>query len=331
MLGTIIVLLVIIGLAVLDAIRTSRPSQLPCKHGVKGHCADCAKEAEIVEERRERERRWELLRRGEVKRLSQLRLKSATAYTSMGPREFEDAIAKLFRKLGFEVEQTPFVHDGGKDMIARKDNKKYVIECKRYGNRSMTGRRDLQILLSAQRDVSADAAIFVSTGRFTGPAIAYAAANQIECYDEAAFPDLVNRAYGEAQTYAFARTICLVCGKECSIRLRKSGPSAGVHLALTNGVKERHAIHTSIDLGHLKYPDLDLEAPWCQEHLVPMKKVYGYRREFWGCPEFPRCRNKSFDDNKLVLDGLQKGTQTNDISAFKESFEKATGKKFPEC
>ena len=67
----------------------------------------------------------------------------------MGSKEFEDSIAKVFRKLGYRVTQTPYSRDGGKDAIAWKDNKKYVIECKRYGTGSSVGRRDLQILLAA--------------------------------------------------------------------------------------------------------------------------------------------------------------------------------------
>lgn len=278
----------------------------PCKHGkraFRGECADCVEEQEQLArteqleredlERKEAfEQQWELLRRAEVRRLSLIRLQSARTYKDMNPREFEGAIAILFRQLGYQVKQTAFVRDGGKDLIAWKDGRKYVIECKRYGSRSQTGRRDLQILKAAKDDEHADAAIFVSTGRFSGPAVDYAARNEIELYDEFTFPDLVNRAYKEASKCNFARTICLKCGKESSVRLRRSGPATGVHFVENDGVCERHSVHTSIDLSQLNYPDLDVEAPWCHDHHVPMRRVRGY--SFWGCPSWPQCSNRSY-------------------------------------
>lgn len=288
----LILVAAILGFAVFDAI-PKHPRPARCRHGITELCGDCVKEFEETTKQAQRqvlERRWDLLRRAEVKRLSQLRLRSANAYAEMQPREFEAAVATLFRELGFEVEQTPFVCDGGKDAIALKGKKKYVIECKRYSSRSVTGRRDLQILLSAQRDVGADGAIFVSTGRLSAPAIAYAAKNRIEYYDESSFPDLVNRAYGGDKAYSTARTICLECGKECSVRLRKKGPATGTHSVVVQGTTQKHIVQTSIDLSQLSYPNLDLDAPWCKDCHIPMKRVSGYRGEFWGCTEFPRCR-----------------------------------------
>jgi HJR/Mrr/RecB family endonuclease len=145
---------------------------------------------------------WEKLRRAEIKRLSQARLSSSETYFAMEPRQFEDSVMRVFRKLGYKVNQTVYVADGGKDAIAWKGKKKYVIECKRYGTRSSTGRRDLQILLAAMHDVEADGAIFVTTGRLTTPAMTYAKDNDIECYDKDSFPNLINHAYGSDEDYS---------------------------------------------------------------------------------------------------------------------------------
>jgi hypothetical protein len=204
----------------------------------------------------------------------------------MEPREFEDAIMKVFRKLGYRVSQTAFVGDGGKDAIAWKDNKKFVIECKRYGTRSATGRRDLQILLAAKHDAEADSAIFVSTGRFTAPAVAYAEENDIEYFNRDGFPDLINRAYGNPEDYTMAKTICLECGRESYLPLSDDGPASG------NAVHDGtwHEVKTTISIAQLRYPDLDQNAPWCPDHQVPMRRVNGYRGEFWGCPEYPQCK-----------------------------------------
>jgi hypothetical protein len=179
----------------------------------------------------------------------------------MEPREFEDAVAKIFRKLGYKVAQTPYVGDGGKDAVAWKDGIKYVIECKRYGSHSATGRRDIQILMAAKSDEGADGAIFVTTGRLTAPALAYAKENAIEYYDQDKFGDLVNRAYGVAGNYLRAQTICLECGRTVAVRIQKTGPSTGICRGTATGPGSTHDVTTSIEMSHLKYPALDLEAP----------------------------------------------------------------------
>jgi ssDNA-binding Zn-finger/Zn-ribbon topoisomerase 1 len=242
-----------------------------------------------MEQRNRREgykKEWERLRRAEIKRLSQARLSSSEAYFAMEPRQFEDSVMRVFRKLGYRVNQTVYVADGGKDAIAWKGKKKYVIECKRYGSRSSTGRRDLQILLAAKHDVEADGAIFVTTGRLTAPAIAYAKDNDIECYDKDSFPNLINHAYGSNEDFSMAKTICLECGREAWLPL--SNESAASGKAQHDG--SWHEVNTTICTSQLKYPDLDMDTPWCEEHHVPMRRVNGYRGEFWGCPEYPSCK-----------------------------------------
>jgi len=186
---------------IIGAINSPKPKELTCPHGATRDCKLCRDEAEQSFRREGYKQEWEKLRRAEIKRLSQARLQSSQAYFAMEPREFEDAIMKVFRKLGYKVNQTVYVGDGGKDAIAWMDRKKYVIECKRYGSRSAVGRRDLQILLAAKHDVEADGAIFVSTGRFTAPAVAYAKENGIQYYDKDTFPDLINRAYGGGEGF----------------------------------------------------------------------------------------------------------------------------------
>lgn len=82
----------------------------------------------------------------------------------MSPRQFEDAIAELFKRLGYKVRQTPYSSDGGKDAVAWKDNKKVLIECKRFAINRSVGRRDIQILHSAIVDAKAEEGFYVTTG-----------------------------------------------------------------------------------------------------------------------------------------------------------------------
>ena len=110
----------------------------PCSHGVPrgkdGGCEDCVAE----NERREAERRasqevYERLAKikKEAKDLRAVQLRELTnkwlskpnLYLQMTPQRFEDAVAALFRELGYEVKQTPYSNDRGKDAIAWKDGK----------------------------------------------------------------------------------------------------------------------------------------------------------------------------------------------------------------
>lgn len=92
---------------------------------------------------------------------------------AISPRAFEDRVALLFQKLSYEVTQTPASNDGGYDALAVKDGVPFLIECKRYGERTSVGRPDLQKLVGAMSG-RASHGIFVTTGRFSQGARDYA-------------------------------------------------------------------------------------------------------------------------------------------------------------
>src|SRR5690606_27830884 len=83
------------------------------------------------EERRSEklERDKQTLYRQECERYRQFSMRKASYVRELSPNGFEDAIAELFRALGYKVQQTPYVNDGGKEAIAFKNGKKYAIEC----------------------------------------------------------------------------------------------------------------------------------------------------------------------------------------------------------
>lgn len=51
---------------------------------------------------------------------------------ALSPIAFEEYMANLFIKYGYEVEQTPPTNDGGKDLILKYDGVKYYVECKHF-------------------------------------------------------------------------------------------------------------------------------------------------------------------------------------------------------
>jgi len=208
----------------------------PCAHGVRrgkdGGCTACIAEEQsrLAEEKRlqadwkaKEERKRQISSQARALRNLQLRtlrkrwLSNSERYFEMEPQEFENAIAELFRQLGYEVKQTPYANDRGKDAIALKEGKKYLIECKRYGADNTIGRRELQIFVAAMKEENALGGFYINTGRFARTVPEYAQQNQIELYDRARLPELVNRAYPAAEDVSTAKVICLECGAEASL------------------------------------------------------------------------------------------------------------------
>src|SRR5258708_37021838 len=186
--------------------RKYRAARKRCPHGVRagtsGSCQTCRVEEQqrneaerLIREKLDKQRSIvesaQKLRRQELKLLSEAWLAGADSYFTMNSAEFERAVVQIFRLLGYDVVQTPLSNDGGKDAIAKKDGKTYVIECKRYSQDRKIGRRDLQILVAAMQDEDADAGFYVNTGTFTRTAIIYAAKNSITLYDKSRLPTLV--------------------------------------------------------------------------------------------------------------------------------------------
>ena len=96
---------------------------------------------------------------------------------NLSPRAFEEVIAEIFARQGFEVHLTKQSRDGGKDIIALYNklgiHTKYIIECKRYTNKPV-GIELVQRLAGVRHALSANKAILATTSRFTSPAMEFA-------------------------------------------------------------------------------------------------------------------------------------------------------------
>jgi restriction system protein len=94
------------------------------------------------------------------------------------PHQFEEIIAELFFKKGFDVELTKKTRDGGRDIIAvskEMDVKtKYLIECKRYAVTNKVSIGVVQRLLGVKVAESANKAILATTSGFTKDARKFA-------------------------------------------------------------------------------------------------------------------------------------------------------------
>lgn len=93
--------------------------------------------------------------------------------------DFEEYIAKFYEKLGYKIEEvTKKSGDQGADVVAYKDNLKYVIQVKFYS--SPVGNKAVQEVVAAIGMYKADKGIVVTNNTFTESALELAQANNIE-------------------------------------------------------------------------------------------------------------------------------------------------------
>lgn len=89
---------------------------------------------------------------------------------SINRRKFEELVAELFHGFGFDVELTQQTRDGGKDIVAVRQqliNEKYLIECKRPDPGGYVGVNPVRELLGVKSIESATKAILVTTAHFS--------------------------------------------------------------------------------------------------------------------------------------------------------------------
>jgi len=93
---------------------------------------------------------------------------------SFPPRKFEEIVAEILHKLGYEVELSPITSDGGFDIYAAKKEAigrfLYLVECKRYTPPNKVGVQVVRSLYGVVQQTNANAGIVVTTSFFTSGA-----------------------------------------------------------------------------------------------------------------------------------------------------------------
>jgi hypothetical protein len=246
------------------------------------HRREFERKEEIRRQQEDTHRRARALRESEVARLREARDHSLEALKSGSPREFEDAIARLFRKLGYSVTQTPYTSDGGRDAIAQKDGRKYGIECKRYGRKNNVGRPQLQQFYAVLRDEGAVSGFYVTTGRFTSGAVEYALRHSIELVDAQRLALLLQQAFPRAGGASTLRSMCLQCGDIVvfSLSVVETGTwCRRGHFVPNDFTQDMLSTHRSAN---------ETSCDVCGRE---MRVRRGSKGQFWGCTGYPECRN----------------------------------------
>jgi restriction system protein len=95
--------------------------------------------------------------------------------------DFEVYLARLLKKLGFDVTGTPPTGDQGADLIATKNGRRIAIQAKRY--KGVVGNGAVQEIVAALRFYRADEGWVITSGIFSQSACALAQVNGIRLVD----------------------------------------------------------------------------------------------------------------------------------------------------
>lgn len=187
----------------------------------------------------------------------------------MSPTEFEQEMADMFRCLGYTAEAVGGANDGGIDVVARKDGKKYYIQCKKFMTREVTP-HDVRDFLGAITNVSnpAEKGYFITTNKFTLAAERTAEGNpRIELIDGNRLVEYYKMAHGKNLPRAIS------ADEAPGARKREEATPAQA-----SAVQEQtEPIQTA--------PSMN--CPECGGKLIARKGRYG---EFLGSSTFPNCR-----------------------------------------
>lgn len=149
-------------------------------------------------------------------------------------REFEQLVAAHFERLGYDVSLTRDGADGGIDVMARKGNETFLIQCKQW-RATQVGVSVVRELFGVMAAHGATGGFVVSIGPFTSDARAFADGRNIELVDANMLlrstqpmspTSHAARPAGSAPLHA-AEPRCPKCGAAMVRRVAKRGGNKG--------------------------------------------------------------------------------------------------------
>ncbi|SFL61571.1 restriction system protein [Gracilibacillus orientalis] len=105
----------------------------------------------------------------------------------MSGNKFEEYLILVLKGRGYKVKLTPKTGDYGADLILITNNKKIVVQAKRY--KKNVGVRAVQEIVSAQKYYKADECWVITNSLFTNQAIKLAGSNQVRLIDRSELMD----------------------------------------------------------------------------------------------------------------------------------------------
>ena len=109
--------------------------------------------------------------------------------------DFERHVGEAYRRLGYTVEETGPGPDGGVDLIARKDGKKVLIQCKHW-HTDKVGVDKARELFGVVKAEGAANGVLVTSGAFTPDALEFAKQTKLDLVDGEGLVRLIGGAGG---------------------------------------------------------------------------------------------------------------------------------------
>ena len=136
----------------------------------------------------------------QVKKWKEIEVGLNNNFADLSPYEFEEFIAKLFRKMGYSARKTVSTGDFGADVIAKKEDETIIIEVKKYSIEHNITPKEVQRTLGAMWKHKADKAVFVTTSDFTVRAREVEKEGPIELWNKKIFQKMVRKYFIELET-----------------------------------------------------------------------------------------------------------------------------------
>jgi restriction system protein len=143
-------------------------------------------------------------------------------------KEFEILVGEAFRLQGYQVtENHAGGPDGGIDLVLRKGNEKFFVQCKQWKafTVGVTIVRELYGVMAAERAVGG---FVVTSGQFTKDAVEFAKGRNVELIDGPKLMTMIRSAQAARKSSVAApKPSCPVCSKTMVQRTAKKGANAG--------------------------------------------------------------------------------------------------------
>jgi restriction system protein len=107
----------------------------------------------------------------------------------MSGLEFEKYLEILFRRLGYQVERTPYVGDQGGDLVLTKAGERILVQAKRHSKD--VGNKAVQEAAAARPHYRCHRAMVVTNQEFTKSARELAVSNQVELWGRSKLAEVV--------------------------------------------------------------------------------------------------------------------------------------------
>jgi len=292
----LLTIILIFGIDIKKLINKWKMRNSKCIHGIKGgetfnaciKCRELKEEQEhqhqvkLNEQRIKEEIRQKanLLFEQEKKRLTEVQLHTENYIMALSPRDFENVVAELFKRLGYSVTQTPYTNDRGKDAILKKDNMTYLVECKHYGKNKPVGRPALQKFYGAMTEEHAEKGFYVSTGGFTNTAIDYAKHFKIELINLGQLVLLNDKVFNNNKQ-DYVKVMCLECGDIVKF-------SSTIKEDKKNCIKG-HIVENNFKGVYLSPNTIISGKVFCDKCGKEMQLIKRYWGQFWRCSGYPSC------------------------------------------